>query len=328
MQIETGKKQEPLKVIIYGPEGVGKSSLGAQFPKPVFIDVENGTAQLNVARTPKPSSWSMLRGIVEELTKDTQGFQTLVIDSADWADKLAIDEICAKANKSGIEDFGYGKGWQYLADEWKRMLDLLTKLQVTQGMNVVFVAHSWLRKFEQPDEAGAYDRYELKMEKKSAGILKEWSSAILFCNYRTIVVDVDGKKKAQGGKRVIYTNYHPCWDAKNRYELKDELDLDIKALAPMFASVPITQNEPAKTEIPKQENTATEQNIGGRPEGIPDELWNLMTLSGVTGEQIQKAVAACKYYPVDMPIKDYDPTFIQGKLIASWDKVKQVAINL
>lgn len=323
MQIETGKKQEPLKVIIYGPEGVGKSSLAAQFPKPVFVDIESGTAQLDVARTPKPSSWSMLRGIVEELTKNTQGFQTLVIDSADWADKLAIDEICAKANKAGIEDFGYGKGWQYLADEWKRMLDLLTKLQVTQGMNVVFVAHSWLRKFEQPDEAGAYDRYELKMEKKSAGILKEWACAILFCNYRTIVVDVDGKKKAQGGKRVIYSTFHPCWDAKNRHGLEDEQDLDIKSLAPLFAAVPA----PHMTPEPEPESEP-EQNVGARPEGIPDELWNLMTLSGITGEQIQKAVAACKYYPADMPIKDYDPTFIQGKLIASWDKVKQVAINL
>jgi len=321
MQIETGKKQEPLKVIIYGPEGVGKSSLAAQFPKPVFVDIESGTAQLDVARTPKPSSWSMLRGIVEELTKNTQGFQTLVIDSADWADKLAIDDICAKANKAGIEDFGYGKGWQYLADEWKRMLDLLTKLQVTQNMNVVFVAHSWMRKFEQPDEAGAYDRYELKMEKKSAGILKEWACAILFCNYRTIVVDVDGKKKAQGGKRVIYSTFHPCWDAKNRHGLKDELELNIKSLAPLFASIPA----PNMTTEPDSE---PEQNVGARPEGIPDELWNLMTLSGITGEQIQKAVAACKYYPADMPIKDYDPTFIQGKLIASWDKVKQVAINL
>jgi GTPase SAR1 family protein len=321
MQIETGKKQEPLKVIIYGPEGVGKSSLAAQFPKPVFVDIESGTAQLDVARTPKPSSWSMLRGIVEELTKNTQGFQTLVIDSADWADKLAIDDICAKANKAGIEDFGYGKGWQYLADEWKRMLDLLTKLQVTQNMNVVFVAHSWMRKFEQPDEAGAYDRYELKMEKKSAGILKEWACAILFCNYRTIVVDVDGKKKAQGGKRVIYSTFHPCWDAKNRHGLEDELELNIKSLAPLFASIPA----PNMTTEPDSE---PEQNVGARPEGIPDELWNLMTLSGITGEQIQKAVAACKYYPADMPIKDYDPTFIQGKLIASWDKVKQVAINL
>lgn len=321
MQIETGKKQEPLKVIIYGPEGVGKSSLAAQFPKPVFVDIESGTAQLDVARTPKPTSWSMLRGIVEELTKNTQGFQTLVIDSADWADRLAIDEICAKANKAGIEDFGYGKGWQYLADEWKRMLDLLTKLQVTQNMNVVFVAHSWMRKFEQPDEAGAYDRYELKMEKKSAGILKEWACAILFCNYRTIVVDVDGKKKAQGDKRVIYSTFHPCWDAKNRHGLEDELELNIKSLAPLFASIPAPNMTPEPDSEP-------EQNVGARPEGIPDELWNLMTLSGITGEQIQKAVAACKYYPADMPIKDYDPTFIQGKLIASWDKVKQVAINL
>ena len=319
--IQSGRENRPPRLMIYGSEGVGKSTFGADAPKPIFIQTEDGLGEINCAKFPLAKSFSEVTAELIALRDEEHEFQSVVIDSADWADKLAIDDICAKANKAGIEDFGYGKGWQYLADEWKRMLDLLTKLQVTQNMNVVFVAHSWMRKFEQPDEAGAYDRYELKMEKKSAGILKEWACAILFCNYRTIVVDVDGKKKAQGGKRVIYSTFHPCWDAKNRHGLEDELELNIKSLAPLFASIPA----PNMTTEPDSE---PEQNVGARPEGIPDELWNLMTLSGITGEQIQKAVAACKYYPADMPIKDYDPTFIQGKLIASWDKVKQVAINL
>jgi len=331
MVIVKGKQVTPLKVIIYGPEGVGKSTLAAAFPCPLFVDVESGTGQLDINRTQKPNSWSMLKGIVEELTKDSQEFKTLVIDSADWADKLAIDDVCAKANKSSIEDFGYGKGWQHLADEWKRFLDMIETLQSKQGMNVVFVAHSWLRKFELPDEAGSYDRYELKMEKKSAGILKEWACAILFCNYRTVVVEVDGKKKAQGGKRVVYANFHPCWDAKNRHGLGDELDMDIKSLAKMFTAIPPTA--PVEVALVEKPNTAavTTEPVatkGARPAGIPDALWDLMVISGITAEQIQKAVAARKYYPIDTPIANYDPKFVNGTLIAAWDKVTALIATL
>lgn len=345
MVIVKGKQPTALKVIIYGPEGVGKSTLASQFPDPVFVDIENGTGQLDVARIQKPTSWGMLKGIVEELTKDPQGFKTLVIDSADWADRLAIEDVCAKFNKSSIEDFGYGKGWQFLADEWKRFLDLLQELQNKQNMNVVFVAHSWLRKFELPDEAGSYDRYEMKMEKKSAGILKEWACAMLFTNYRTMVVEVDGKKKAQGGKRVIFSNYHPCWDAKNRHGLKDELDMNIKSLAPMFAAIPAalpastpevkTESKPEATaekkEVPAEKavEKAVEPKIDGtRPEGIPDKLWDLMIMSGVTGEQVQKAVAKRGHYTVDTPIKSYDPKFINGCLIAAWPQVVKIIESL
>lgn len=346
MVITKGKKATPLRCIIYGPPGIGKSTLAGQFPNPLFVDIEDGTGELDVSRTQKPTSWPMLKGIVTEMTKDAQGFKTLVLDSADWADGLAINDICAKANKTGIEDFGFGKGWQYLADEWKRFLDLLSDLQEKQGMNVVFVAHSGIKKFTLPDETGSYDRYELKMERKSADILKEWASAILFANYQTLVVEIDKKKKAQGGKRVMYSNFHPCWDAKNRYGMGDELEMSMKSLSLMFAAIPAAKAEP-KTEAkpePKKE-TAVEKAVavatiepekpiatkpvdGGRPDGIPDALWDLMVMGGVTGPQIQAAVAKRGHYPIDTPIKNYDEKFMNGCLIAAFDKVKEIIATL
>ena len=88
-----------------------------------------------------------------------------------------------------------------------------------RGVHVVLTAHAMMRKFEQPDEMGAYDRWELKLQKKTSALVKEWSDLLLFANYKTLSVATDekGKKfKAQGGRRVIYTSHHPCWDAKNR----------------------------------------------------------------------------------------------------------------
>ena len=88
-----------------------------------------------------------------------------------------------------------------------------------------------LSKFEQPDEMGAYDRWELKLNKKDAPLFKEWADMMLFLNYKTTVaLSNSGKAKATGGKRVVYATHSPCWDAKNRHGLPDEFDLDYEVL--------------------------------------------------------------------------------------------------
>lgn len=236
MKISRGKIIGAQKVVVYGPEGIGKSTFAAQFPNPVFIDTEGSTKHMDVARTPKPSSWTMLLEQVRYFKANPFELNTLNIDTADWAEQLCIEEICAKAQKKSIEDFGYGKGYVYLAEEFGRLLNLLEEL-VELGINVVITAHAQMRKFEQPDEMGSYDRWEMKLQKKTAPLLKEWADMVLFANYKTYVVNVDnqglqkGKNKAQGGKRVMYTTHHPCWDAKNRHNLDLELELDYKEIA-------------------------------------------------------------------------------------------------
>ena len=232
LKIHTGKAGGALKVVVYGPEGIGKSTLAARFPRPVFIDTEGSTRHMDVSRTDKPSSWTMLMEQVQYIRSDPGVCSTLVIDTADWAEQLCIASICADKKLSGIEDMGYGKGYVYLAEEFGRLLNLLEEI-VGRGVHVVLTAHAMMRKFEQPDEMGAYDRWELKLQKKTSALVKEWSDLLLFANYKTLSVAADdkGKKfKAQGGRRVIYTSHHPCWDAKNRLGLPEELPLDFSAL--------------------------------------------------------------------------------------------------
>lgn len=231
MQITRGKVQTAQKVVIYGPEGIGKSTFASQFPNAVFIDTEGSTKHLDVARLPKPSSWSMLLEEVRYVKSNPHLCNTLVIDTADWAEQLCAEEICAKYKKTGIEDFGYGKGYIYLSEEFGRLLNLLEEV-IERGINVVFTAHAQMRKFEQPDEMGSYDRWEMKLEKKTAPLMKEWADMILFANYKTYVIKTDDKKnKAQGGNRVMYTSHHACWDAKNRHSLKEELDFKYSEIA-------------------------------------------------------------------------------------------------
>ncbi len=248
------------RLALYGPEGVGKTSLTAGFPAPVFLDTEGGSAHLDVARFPRPRAWAELLAAINHLLAADHGFQTLVIDSIDWAEKLLIEEVCRKANKESLEDFGYGKGNVYLAEEFARFLALLEKLR-DRGIHVVLVGHSMIRKFEAPDAVGAYDRFELKLSKQVAALVKEWVDALLFVNFVTKVTEKDGKQRAVGGReRVIHTTHTAAWDAKNRYGLDDKVTCAPTSLAPLFArtAAPVpAPAAPSASASPKVQSSPT-----------------------------------------------------------------------
>ncbi len=342
MNIIRGKIPGAKKVVCYGPEGIGKSTFASQFPEPVFIDTEGSTKDLDVARTEAPSSWAMLLEQVQYFIRQPGSVQTLVIDTADWAEQLCVSGLTAKYQKNGIEDFGYGKGYIYLQEEFGRLLNLLTELVEKQNINVVLTAHAMMRKFEQPDEMGAYDRWEMKLSKKVGPMVKEWADMLLFANYKTIVVNVDGqgtqkgKNKAQGGRRVMYTSHHPCWDAKNRYGLPDELPFTYSSIAQIIeaprqslAKTIVQQEkmeEPVQAALPLQE-MKTEPVPDyimlqqSREENVPRELLDLMKESHVSEWDIQNAVGGKGYFPSDMPIEKYPEDFVMGCLVGAWPKV-------
>ena len=242
--ITKGKVETAKKVVIYGPEGIGKSTLASRFPEPVFIDTEGSTKELDVARYPDPGEWNDIITAVEDCA-DEAPCKTLVIDTADWAERLCTRAVCKKLGVGGIEDISYGKGYTYVSDEFGKLLTACNKL-IEAGINVVFTAHAQMRKFEQPDELGAYDRWEMKLSKKCAPLLKEWADMVLFCNYKTdVLTDQTTKaKKAVGGKRVMYTTHHPCWDAKNRYSLPEQMDMSFDGIAHLFTNTKSKAKEP------------------------------------------------------------------------------------
>ncbi len=261
-EINTGVVKTPLKVIIYGTEGVGKTTLASKFPKPLFIDAENSSGALNVARYPYPTSWQMLMSEVQEFLNNPQGYKTLVIDSIDWAEAKAIEMICAGMKVNGIEDIGWSKGYTYLNEEMGRLLNLLTEV-INRGVNVVLIAHMVIRTITKPEETGSYDRYELKLKQAKNGnncqLFKEWTDLILFCNYREFLVadKTTGKKKATGGKeRIMYTEHAATWDAKNRFGLPEVLPLDFEPIAHLFSDnyetkvVEQVKEQPAVNTIP------------------------------------------------------------------------------
>ncbi|MFP8920746.1 ATP-binding protein [uncultured Megasphaera sp.] len=347
MKIISGKIIKPQKVVIYGPEGIGKSTFAAQFPKPLFIDTEGSTSHLEVDRLPRPTSWQMLKQYIKDLKGDTMGYHTLVIDTADWAERLCEEAVCQSNGKVGIEDFGYGKGYTYVKEEFGRLLDSLSDL-IDAGMNVVLTAHSIIRKFELPEETGAYDRYELKLGQKAgnqcAALAKEWADMVLFVNYKEIVITTkDNKKKVSGGKRVMYTAHNPCWDAKNRHGLAEELPFDYQEIAnciPVMNQVtpqptpaepepaPKAPDPPKESPKPPARAEAEQSDVQANEEDIPQALADLMAANNVTARDIQQAVAYKGYFPADMPIANYPEDFVMGCLVAAFPQMLQVINQL
>lgn len=358
MEITRGKIPCAKKVVIYGPEGIGKSTFASQFPEPVFIDTEGSTNSMDVARLPKPTSWQMLLDEIQYIKSHPDVCKTLVIDTIDWAESMCIQSICDKHQKSGIEDFGYGNGYVYTKEEMGRFLNRLSEV-VEVGVNVVLTAHAQIRKFEQPDEMGAYDRWELKLGKKTSSqtspLIKEWADMLLFANYKTFSIAIDDKgqkRKAQGGERVMYTSHHACWDAKNRYGLPEQVPFSFSSITHIINGKPEEKAEvrspqltyqvekPKATQAtPKpaqQAYTAGEQmnlplnepvkqkeqkSFPAQDPAIPKALRDLMEENHVDEWDIQNVVAARGYYPADVKIRDYDKDFIDGCLIGAWQQV-------
>ena len=367
MNITKGKVAKAQRVILYGTEGIGKSTFAAQFPDPLFIDTEGSTSNMDVARLDKPTSYSFMLQQVD-FVKQQRPCKTLVIDTIDWAESIIITHICNAESKNSIEDFGYGAGFIKLEEEVGRFLNKLQEV-VDVGINVVLTAHAQIKKFEQPDEMGAYDRYELKLGKKTtaktSALVKEWGDMVLFMNYKTFSVATDdkGKKhKAQGGARTMYATHHPAWDAKNRHDLPDEMPMDYSQIAHIFNAAPQaeqTQAPPVQQEQPVSNTNTFSQPSGNsgqfnqapepapeqqtqQPEpavqepqvetntvdpAIPQSLRDLMNTHGVSEQEIQVVVGKQGYFPMDTPILNYPTEFIEGVLVGAWEQVFQMIME-
>ena len=337
-KITGGVMPAPLKVVLYGVEGIGKSSFAARFPQPVFIDTEGGTGRLDVRRLPAPDSWQMLLDEAAAAADGQVPCRTLVLDTADWAEKLCMADVCARFKVKGIEDIGYGKGYTYVKEEFARLLDTLEKV-IASGRHVVVVAHAAVAKFEQPDAVGSYDRWVMKTSKQVAPLLREWCDMLLFANYKTVVEKSgsgpSAKNKASRARRVLYTTHNACWDGKNRFGLPDEVPFDYESIRAIVESSTVKAPSPAPAPTQKAaprpepkaapapalaaQRDAAQQSIAARLDalGWPAALRDLAAADGIDDEMLRHGVFQRGCLPEDMPVKDYPADFIEN-LVDKW----------
>lgn len=236
MKITKGVRQTAKRVVLHGVEGIGKSTLAAQFPAALVLDTEDGTNHLDVDRV-TIAQWPDLAEAMVSLTGGGHAYRTVVFDSIDWAERLLIDHLVSTARKRSIEDFGFGKGYTMAAEAMGRLLADCDRL-IAAGINVVLVGHTTVKRVSPPDMDEGFDRFELKLTKQSGPLVKEWADCILFANYRTRLVEgQDGRTRAKGGtERVLHTERTAAWDAKNRYGLPSEIPMEIASLEPLFSA--------------------------------------------------------------------------------------------
>jgi hypothetical protein len=225
--ITKGRQQRPLRMLLYGVEGVGKTTFAANAPAPIFLAAEDGTENVDVERFPSPRDWDEVFGALNTLTSAQHSYKTLAVDTVDWLEPLLWAYICKRDGFENIEAYGYGKGYATALDEWRRFLGAVERLRNTKAMNVIFLAHSWIKPFKNP--AGEdYDRWELKLHNKAAGLLKEWCDVVGFGNHEELAVKDKRTKRVRGvstGARLLFTTRTAAYDAKNRFDLPESMPL-------------------------------------------------------------------------------------------------------
>lgn len=225
---------KPPRILIYGPQKIGKSSFAAGVDRPVFIQAEDGLDAIDVDAFPLSKSFKEIMKNIQDLAEHEHDFKTCVIDSVDWIEPLIWQQVCAEHNVESISKVlgGYGQGYMQALNLWREYLDALNYLRDEKGMTIIQIGHAQIRKFENP-ETDIYDRYELKLNKHASSLLMEHSDIILFANYYVGVkkeeknMSKEGRKRAVGtGERLLYTEERPAFMAGNRYSLPAEIPFD------------------------------------------------------------------------------------------------------
>ena len=227
--ITKGREQQPPRIMVYGAEGVGKSTFASLAPNPVFVQTEDGLSEIDTSKFPLARTFDDVVMQLQAVRDEQHEYGTLVIDSVDWLERLVWDRVCADYGVKSIEkaDGGYGKGYVHALTYWRQIVSILNDIRSKRGMAVILIAHAAVERFEDPEHA-AYDRSTPRIHKRACSLICEWVDAVLFASRRLRVDSTTGKAApvgADGGERIIRTNGSPACIAKNRFGLPTELPL-------------------------------------------------------------------------------------------------------
>lgn len=231
MKILSGKQAGPRRVMLYGQHGSGKSTWAAGAPKPIFLNCEDGLADIDCDKTEYLTDHGQVVDSISWLINQQHDYRSVVIDTADWLHQLICKRVALDNKVTSIEKVPYGKGPAFTLPHWEYMLRGLEALRTHKRMHIIILAHSQIKKFNNP-ETDAYDRYEPDLYKEAAAMLQEWCDEVFFVSFRVFTRSEDQgfnrtRNIALGGKeRFIRTTESPAAPAKNRLRLPEELPLD------------------------------------------------------------------------------------------------------
>lgn len=241
--IQRGILRVPLRHLFYGPRGVGKTSLAADAPNPLFLDIEGGSPLVNVARYPfrdevgghVPRTYEEVLAAIDDLLANPgHGYQSLVIDTLDALESLIHEFICRRDGKANIEAYGYGKGYKVAVAEIRVLKERLDRL-INAGTALIILAHSDEKTYKNP-RGPDYDRFLSEMHELAWAKIAGWCDVVGFIDFEGGGGALKGDesqaqaKRARGwstGRRLIQLVPDAAVpDAKCRLSLPAELELD------------------------------------------------------------------------------------------------------
>lgn len=248
--VKSTRRAAPVRALIHGDGGVGKSTLAASAPLAIFIAAEDGLKNIDAqAVDPPPRTWADVLEAIDHLAAlPVSECRTIAIDSLDWIEPLCWSHVCVKGKKPDIESFGYGKGYAAALDEWRVFLRKLETVSAS-GKNVILIAHSVRKPVKNP-EGDDYEKWQIKLHEKASGLLKEWVDVVGFAAHEIVVDDSSGRAKGMStGKRVLRTQPNAAYDAKTRYSLPRTIPLDWTSFEAAIRAGSVSPVERLKSEL-------------------------------------------------------------------------------
>jgi hypothetical protein len=237
------KAQRPRRTLIYGVEGIGKSTIAAQWPGVVFLPTEDGLRNIECQSFPAPKTFAELMDTLRAIAKlPSIPFGAIAIDTVDGLEALIHAAVAKDHDKTSVEEIGYGKGYAFAADKWREALNALEWFNTAKQIAIVLIGHCHVEKFADPS-GDSYDRFAPRLQKQSSPLVREWCDEVLFATYKVFKTETDegfNRKRTIGvdGGRVLKTTEKPSHLAKNRLGLPDEIELSYAALAAHYPKPP------------------------------------------------------------------------------------------
>lgn len=216
-----GRERRAQRVMLYGPGGVGKSTLASLAPRPLVLDIEGSTSELEVARIKTINSFPALRANLQAYDRLAE-FDTIVLDTVTKAEEFAVAHTFDTVpNENGqrvdrLEGYGWGKGPRHVYDTFMLMLQDLDQL-VERGKHVIVIAHSQVTTTVNPSGTDWWRHEPRLLSSKNADIrerIYNWADHVLFVGF-DVVVNKEGLGTG-GGARTIHTRELPSHRAKTR----------------------------------------------------------------------------------------------------------------